>query len=461
MRLVRRIFRYGWPLVVVIMAASCASQPKPLPGATLYVTIANDLGPAQGSIQVTTAAIRATDGHRYWSVAGQWQYHHVLTAPLAVDNAILTVTDDNAARPTARQLPTGYLNALNPADGTTLWRDQIGAFASQPLVSGQTIYVTGLVASSLVSRQKVVYAIRATDGHVLWSSKVSSGSSYNDSLTLANHTLFIASNDLCSVYFCTAAYLLGVNTANGAVVWDDTLQGNFTISPPVVAGGVVFVQAVNSLLAFAAADGTPLWSRDFWQPPFVYQGMAYVGAHLAGDPGDPASQNAVFPLNPQTITTPWSQTSALFPDILAIDQHAIYFDEKAASADNPPYIDQLSALNVTTGAPLWTTQIVDRLTKIIEYHGVLYANAFTFANDQENYVLAFDAATGKQLWQTTLAAPTSAVEYVDTVFAMNQGVLFAAFKGNALFALQASDGRLLWHDTVTGNIAGLTVVTAP
>lgn len=444
---------------ILLLLAGCASGPtaSARPGATVYVVAANDLGPQQGYIQLTASAVQASDGHAYWSVTSQWAYHHDLAAPVLAGGAVIVVADDHAATPTNQQPLDGSVAALNPFDGATLWRDEIGAFAAQPVVSGTTIYLTALRYSTLTRKQKMIYAIRATDGHILWSAAITAGSAYNDQLVLDHGTLYLVSNDLCVAYFCNAAYLLAVNASTGATRWDDAIQGNLTLDAPEVIDGVVFTHTATTLAAFSAADGTALWDHDLWQTPVVSAGIPYIGGHLSGDPGNSASSNAVMQLDAQSGAPTWTAPTGLFPIVLAANSQAVFYEVKLASAVHPPYIDALQAVDAHTGAALWTASVDSPFAQAVVSGNTLFGSALTFNGTQDNSVLAVNTATGAVLWQTSLAEPSSELEYVNTILDLHQGTLYAAFRGNDLFAVRATDGKLLWKLAVAGSIAGLAI----
>lgn len=71
---------------------------------------------------------------------------------------------------------------------------------------------------------------------------------------------------------------------NGAVVWQDCLQGGPVIAAVTAVPGVVFLGAGTNFMAFGASSGNTLFSyqdtnsgSDFWGPASISNGVAYVG----------------------------------------------------------------------------------------------------------------------------------------------------------------------------------------
>lgn len=454
-----RLARLLWPLVLCLTGCASARATVTItapPGKTVYLLSANDLGPQVGYLRITTTALRMTDGQPYWSITNQWIPDHVLVAPILAGGVVVTLADANVAAPTDQQPLNGKVVGLNPADGRALWQTTVGAYASPPLLINGTLYLTALRYTSLTNRQKLLYAIRPTDGHILWGAPID-GAAYNDQITQVGTTLVITSNDRCSLTGCQAAYLIAARLSDGAVLWDDRIAGNQTLSAPVALDGVIFTRTATTLAAFSLNDGQALWQRDLWQSPVIQGGGAFLGGNVAGDPGDPASTNAVMRVTPGTATPLWSAPSGLFPTVLAVDGATVYAQSKAASVDHPPYVDVAQAINATTGASVWQTTLAAPFERLIVQDGALYGASYTFNGTQENFVIALDPATGAVRWRVSLGQPTSALQYVDAVLVYDGGTLFAAFRGTDLFAVRATDGAKLWHYTVTGGIAGLAI----
>jgi outer membrane protein assembly factor BamB len=209
-----------------------------------------------GTTAGTVYALRAADGAIVWRAAAEHVYDslavadgvvyvggqesgHDVFAFRASDGALLwkvTTGDDNKMPVEANGLLyvsvfSSGIVALRPADGTQVWRFDMGAH-SPPTVVGSVVYVQ--------SFEGTLYALRAQDGTQIWSQP------YTD----------------------------------------------FTIASPAVANGFVYADSLGThLFAFNARDGTVLWHRDDLGPvatPTVVDGAVFVGTGPAsiGRPTD-------------------------------------------------------------------------------------------------------------------------------------------------------------------------------
>src|SRR5262249_55163360 len=154
-------------------------------------------------------------------------------APTLVDHVIYLTGALNSTSTDLAHLPSGYIVARRASDGGQLWRVEIGAFGSHPLVDGATVYISAvqLVAQDTHSAlHKWVYALNTQDGTVRWRTEITDQSGFHNTLMLRQGQLYITSNEIC-FDACNAAYVLALRASDGTPVWHKTLPGNITIPP--------------------------------------------------------------------------------------------------------------------------------------------------------------------------------------------------------------------------------------
>lgn len=135
------------------------------------------------------------------------------------------------------------LFALRASDGAVLWKATTPASGSPaPAVGDGAVYVA--------DNTGYVNAVRASDGTLLWRVKIGSqGSGTWSSLATAPGVVYAGSAD---------GYVVALNDATGATIWRNQVNPS---SAPTVAGGVVYVNTQGGdLVALKATNGTQLWS---------------------------------------------------------------------------------------------------------------------------------------------------------------------------------------------------------
>lgn len=137
------------------------------------------------------------------------------------------------------------------------------------------------------------------------------------------------------------------------------------------------------------------------------------------------------------------------------------------------------ALDPDSGKVIWRTRLTDdphagNLSKLLYHNGLVYVGLTSveemidekkpgFKPDFQGKVHALDARTGKIVWTLPLAVPPATGATVWSSFALDPAtdVLYFTTSNNytqpanefsdALVAVNARTGRILWHDQVTNN----------
>jgi outer membrane protein assembly factor BamB len=299
-----------------------------------------------------------------------------------------------------------YENTLWPGNVVWLthkWTYQTGGDESinEPaLVNG--VLFTG----SLFSYE--FYALRASDGTLLWSYATYAPDSSAPSV----------SNGI--VYFTSGVSVFALRAVTGAEVWERNIGSGPTA--PVVVGGVVWVgSSSGQLFKLSAATGSVISSWDLLQgglgTPTVAGGVVYVGG----------ASGTLFALSTSSGQVLWTANGHA-GDAVTVTNGLVYY------GDNQ---DRLISRNAQTGSlalasqPLDGCQSIDTVPAVA--NGIVYVGSGCSA-------CALDATTGMVLWISPIA--------YDSNPTVANGIVYWGTAGDGSeSALDAATGFELWHDT--------------
>ena len=282
--------------------------------------------------------------------------------------------------------PAPALLAYNAATGVRLW--------SQPLANnGQSAQSAPAVADGVVviGSANVLAAFAAATGSPLW--QITFGRIVQGNPVIAGGIVYMSSQD---------GHLYAMNLANGASVWTAPFGGQLTATTALpsattglaISGKLLAVGAGQTLYAFDATTGQPLWSQRAPgglsnSAPTISDGIMYIG-------GFDGSFSA---LDAQTGATLWSATTGSVVNGSAAVGYGLVY---VGSGDGVVY-----AYNAKTGALAWKRSIGGVIfTSPALANGVLYASTAcdcgaTTAKD----LAALDARTGAPLWSFAVGYP--------------------------------------------------------
>jgi len=231
-------------------------------------------------------ALHASNGALLYKMGGSF-----LRSPIAVNDVAYVSLDDG----------TEY--AFQPGNGALLWRyTHDGAALVPPLVSNGVVYIvtTRFAASAalapaagdaqqtsgsrlllqrsvpVISASSSVYALRASDGTLLWHYTGDATQGYSWA-AVADGVVYVST--LVSMY---KGYVIALQGTDGALVWSEA-----TDDPPASAtailNGVVYAGAENGdLYALQAGNGALLWRYTIFgtilNTPVLTGETVYVGS---------------------------------------------------------------------------------------------------------------------------------------------------------------------------------------
>jgi outer membrane protein assembly factor BamB len=266
---------------------------------TVYFSSSSDNGSG------TLYALRASDGHPIW----QYKTGSYTNTPL-VANGVVYINSDG-----------GSLAALRASDGHQLWKRIIDAnlIQSPQLVNGVLYTTTTKIseppaaysasplqattaigsllwntfqnvpaAQTIPQKQGLssVYAIRASDGSILWHYTMNhGGNSWASWLSVENGVVYASAiTDTSGTTSLGDIYAL--QSSNGSVLWHDKL--NMSPGNALLANGIIYLSTSNgssngTVYAVRASDGTLFWdypiSGSMFNTPILDSNSIYVSAN--------------------------------------------------------------------------------------------------------------------------------------------------------------------------------------
>jgi eukaryotic-like serine/threonine-protein kinase len=186
----------------------------------------------------TLLALNASDGQQLW---GQKFDASFVQFVQLVDGVLYFTT-------TKMLIPSTTGNVSPPAQamtfGNLLWND-LQTVPTRPLKEGRSS----------------VYAVRASDGAVLWHFDLNKGeNSWVSWLSTEHGVIYVGSNDVAST---SGSHVYALRGSDGSLLWEDEISASS--SSAIVANGVIYLgtaldQAAGAVYALRASDGSSLWS---------------------------------------------------------------------------------------------------------------------------------------------------------------------------------------------------------
>ncbi len=200
---------------------------------------------------------------------------------------------------------------------------------------------------------------------------------------------------------------------------------------PVVAGGVVYIQDMNSnVYALDLKTGARLWRAQFDDVNQGPDGVTVVGDRVYG-----ATDTTVFALSRATGRLLWTQRIAKqFEQFVNIAPQVANGTVYAATIGNPPGgAGKLYAISARSGKVLWRFKTI----KVPWRHPFLSGGGGSWYTPSVSKGVVYWGIANPLPWGGSRQYPNG-----------------AAFGGAALYtdslvALNASNGKLLWYDQVT------------
>ncbi len=243
------------------------------------------------------------------------------------------------------------------------------------------------------------------------------------------------------IYTGTQSAVYALRLSDGAVLWHASV-GNRTLLPPTVVDGVVYVLPNDTTLdALRASDGKLLWQYSTGngdQPtlPIVVNKIAYIGA------SNP-SHAYVEALNTANGALLWRQRVGTTYVGLSMENDVLY-----AASDT-----FLTALRSSNGKVLWQQRMSGRLGPLTAVGGMVYVitdDGYLYAKRGSDGSTLWKYKTGEQATSVTAPVVAGGIVYI-AILSYSPAVNSEASYGY-VYAFRASNGHLIWHYQLGENV---------
>jgi outer membrane protein assembly factor BamB len=348
------------------------------------------------------------------------------SATNAASDVTLTATVDTSA--------AGYRpNETGPTDGpnvSAVWNATLPSAAGTPALGDDLAFVaTG-------SR---VVGIDRTTGEVGFSFEPGFDVAGLNDPVVADGTVYVVA--AADAGGSNPQYLLGVDVANGSLRWDQRLGGRGKTAP-TVANGTVYVAdrspllGTNSLYAYDADTGDPLWNSSFRDQPIravtVHDGTVYLG-----DDAGSLGKGRVFAVDAATGTETWRNRSDGPVNDLAVADGRVYAAEG----------DRAAAYDATDGTVAWTNGTAGRYDRVTAGDERVYV-----ARRFSNGLSALNSDTGTPVWRTETESGGSAS--VSGELVVTADTLYTGTGTGRILALDTATGDRRWTRLSDAGVAG-------
>lgn len=322
----------------------------------------------------------------------------------------------------------GFVAASNADTGRLIWRTKLGGMADmQPLVANGMVYAVANTGDSGNGGKSGLFALRASDGKLLWS--YSFPYSYISNPVLAEGGIYVVSQ----------TDVVALRASDGKLLWhrdDGGVKEDY--ASPVVRDGVLYTSQIENnnkgvVNAFRASDGKLLWSYKTnagnVNTPLIEQGTVYVP--MGGYPGVAGSVSA---LRVSDGTLLWQQKfDESFSSQLTVRNGTLYLVEsKVILPGSPTPTTQTSGFLVPAFASLLNAF---HPTLPAQPHKEVYSSVYALNSSDGTFLWHYTLNSGGEGWTSWLLVQD---DMVYTSANNSQG------KGS-IYALRASDGSVVWN----------------
>ena len=197
------------------------------------------------------------------SLSVDWQYPAEGDAPFVVTAPLMPL--DGAIYVAGTRSGQHEFIKLDVAPAAEQERRQVwsrrfaGLITVPPVGCGRRLCV--VEAASATAAQPTLHCLSADDGQPIWSHSLivaQDGAASPDGVTLDSQHVFVRAG---------ATRLRCLNLADGALIWEETMEGERGLAAPTVMNNILFAVTDASLSARDAMTGVKLWQRQLTEQP--------------------------------------------------------------------------------------------------------------------------------------------------------------------------------------------------
>jgi outer membrane protein assembly factor BamB len=431
------------PTTVDLSGTPSADPSQCMPGSSA-APLPTTLTTLYASTDHGVVALNAADGTTRWSHDTGASTH-----PVAVPDGAQVYVASGAAGTTVAQVM-----ALGASDGAGHWQAQVPGDAN---AGAQTMrLLAGGGALVAAASDGSVRALDVSTGHALWTAQVAAGPAEVDASLVAG-TVYV---EFVSNYTSPSAgpeTVAAVRVSDGAVLWHVTNAAP-GFMPLVVANGLVYAADTPTMLvARNAATGVAHWrvelgAQQSSQPPRNLMSVVVAGTGLYVTAGAEIAFT-VLALNASTGALCWishgdgeGATSAPVLDGTLLYSTAFCGDPGPPS----PGTGCVYALDARTGAHRWGIRVNGA------YGGIGPAslvNGALYVSNAPSFALRADS--GATIWTDSESPFFVGMNVNLGQMQVIGATAYTAYTDGTLRALNAADGSVRWHVSLSGQINGL------
>ncbi len=326
----------------------------------------------------------------------------------------------------------GSVYALRASDGAPLWHTSLGsgAEATNSFPGPNIVAYNGAIYLGTMDGNW--YALRTRDGTVLWHKKVLA-CTHSGPQVVNNNRILLPASDPCNVVvlredqgviygFADGFYAL--RASDGAVIWHDTAH-QFNSQSLVVTDGKVYIPAAggrSGIDVLRVSDGHFLHSLNIQWQDFATAGHRLYVLTERGD---------MYAYRTGDDSLLWHKQTGVVAGQITVGYGMIY-----VSSSGTTYLHPTAA----------TTAVTQKR------NGITIRSIVPQKQDTVDYtdVWALNTGDGSLRWHWH----KSVAEGIARPVLMNNIVYF---EGNGVYAMRATDGKLLWHALQDRSLQGPAV----
>ena len=279
-------------------------------------------------------------------------------------------------------------------------------------------------SSSSDNGSGTLYALRASDGSLIWQYKTGS---YTNIPVVANGVVYINSD---------GGTLVALRASDGHQFWKRTIDTNFFQSPQLV-NGVLYTTTTKILEPPAAHSGNPLQGATdigalFWNTFQNVPAMQTIPQKQG--------QSSIYAIRASDGAVLWhyamNNGANSWASWLGVENGVVYADAITDTTGSQGQGD-IYALQSSNGSVLWHVKLNRSPDNALLANGTIYLS--TSAGSSDGTVYALRAHDGSLLWDYPTSGSVFAAPVLD-----GTTVYVGAANGMA-YALRADNGRIVWH----------------
>lgn len=284
--------------------------------------------------------------------------------------------------------------------------------------------VNGVVYAS--SGNGEVYALRSSNGSVLWRQSINAGAN--------GAPLVLASNGIVYVLAETTdigpGTLYALRTSDGAQLW--RYHTNDYLSALTIANGIAYATTYDDvsdsgrIIALRANDGAQLWHSaadgSSYEAPIVENGVVYTTATRNNGSG------TIYALRASDGVQLWHKTSNTFFSILMGDNGILYISTAQG----------IAALQASNGQQLWSDALNGNIASPLLFNGVLYFTSTKVSMETSDVSMSQMHPLSQIGAAGNVPHETLPMSFMKQAIPLKEGL-------SSVYAVRASDGAMLWH----------------